>query len=52
MFRSIRSIRLGMMIREAKNILRNEDPLPLTMYAALDEAGVDIEELERNARNG
>lgn len=34
----------------AEEILRDGDPLPLDLYAALVEAGVDIDELERNAR--
>jgi hypothetical protein len=40
------------LIRVAKRHIRKGNPIPLDLYAALDAAGVNINELERNARNG
>lgn len=52
MFSSLRRRRLSNMIKAAKTAAANHQPIPLDIYAALDAAGVNIEELERNARNG
>jgi len=52
MFSSLRRQTMGHLIREAKQATMADKPIPLTTYAALEKAGVDIEELERNTRNG
>ena len=46
------SLRRLFLIEVAKRHIRKGDPIPLTIYAALDQAGIDINELERNTRNG
>ena len=47
MFRTI--LLRSRLMREAKALFRARKPIPLGLYAALDELGVDIDELERNA---
>ena len=51
-FPSTRRLQLGRIIRSAKASILAGNPIPLNIYAALDSAGVDINELERNTRNG
>lgn len=45
-------IRIAFLTSLAKGYVRDGSPIPLDLYAKLDAAGVDITELERNARNG
>jgi hypothetical protein len=52
MFTSTRRATLSNLIRTARMHIKDEQPIPLTIYAALDQAGVDINELERTTRNG
>jgi hypothetical protein len=40
------------LIFKAKTLIKSGGLIPLDLYAALDAEGVDITELERNARNG
>lgn len=41
-----------LLIRKAKMYIAGGGPIPLDLYAQLDSEGIDIQELERNARNG
>ena len=52
MFSSLRRQTLGSLMREAKQCTRDNKPIPLNVQLALDKAGVDVTELERNTRNG
>ncbi len=45
-------MKLALCIHKAKRLFRADIPLPLDLYVALDAAGIDINELERKARNG
>lgn len=47
-----RNTRLSLLCAVAKELMRRKVPLPLNIYAELDQAGVDLNELERIARNG
>lgn len=52
MFSSLRRTTMGRLLREARQAIQADQPIPLTTYVALEQAGVDITEFERNTRNG
>ncbi len=38
--------------RRARAFIKQDQPIPLTLFAQMDTLGIDINELERTIRNG